>query len=123
MTAINQNMVLWCNNSYVIEVDLKNQSAGGDMPDLAGATVKWWAGLLNDKAPGDQPVITKVTGAGVALAMDDDGNWRAQITLAPTDTADVKPGVYYHELSITDTAGRFYTPTTGEIRLNKTVGR
>jgi hypothetical protein len=115
MPAENQNVFLPAGDSLDIVLAVKTE-AGVDVP-LAGATVRWWMGHSRFSA-GDGVLIKKSIGQGVAIT-----DATATVSLAPSDTAEIPAGTYYHEAEIVFADGSVSTVTTGRFTLVGTIVR
>jgi len=93
--GLNQNFQLFRAEAKVLRVTMTGY-------DLAAATgIEWrccWSPYSADAA--DETFVKKTKTAGIAIVGAD-----LEITLASADTAALQPGIYYHELKVTDAAG------------------
>ena len=90
--------------------------AAGDAVALAGASATWKM-ALNPNIPADSETLKK-TSADAEITFADNV---ATVAIDPEDTATVAPGVYYHELRITDAVATVESPTTGYLVIIESV--
>lgn len=76
---------------------------------LAHATIEW---VLYDEAT-DTAALNKNS----TIVITDGLGGQMLIPLLPADTETLTPGVYYHEVEVTDEAGNVSTVTTGHITI------
>lgn len=123
MPALNQDVTVWQSDSFAIAVPVKTE-AGANV-DLTGATAEWW---VSDALASGQPRtdgtrhIRKFSGSGLSITSAS-GLFTVRITLAPADTASMKPGTYYHELEVVDVAGNHSTVAVGKFIVRQTIIR
>jgi hypothetical protein len=102
----NQNFTLFCGEDKVLSIGMPGY-------DVAGATaLEWWLAksvFADDLTPGD--VLIKKSLAAGTIGLDADGG--LTITLDGTDSRDIKPELYYHELKITLAGGQTKVAMTG----------
>lgn len=111
MTEVNQDFDLHAGNSRVLEVSVTDKSDTSVL-DLTGVTTLTW--VMSNK-PGGTAEVTKTLGSGVVIT--DAVNGILQVTLVDTDTKDVTPGRYYHEVFMIDSSARPFTITIGNVNL------
>ena len=80
--------------------------------NIANATVKW---VLYDE-DAQAAVLTKTTASGITITNGLLGE--LTIAIAPANTVSLTPGVYYHEVEVTDETGNVSTVLTGHITIN-----
>jgi hypothetical protein len=86
----------------VFPFTIYQKSAAGVLSTTPQAITGWalrWDVRLNDNAA-DPPIITKTTGAGIAIT--DGPSGQGTITIDDTDTDSLAPRVYRHSLKRTD---------------------
>jgi len=92
--GLNQNFQLFRAEAKVLQIAMPGY-------DLVALTeFEWrlcWSPYSADIA--DETFVKKTTAAGIAVA-----GANLEITLASADTAALQPGIYYHELKVTDAA-------------------
>lgn len=105
--GLNQNCQLFRGEDKLISIDMTGY-------DLATATaLEWW--MAKSAWATDDPLevfIKKSLATGIAI-----NESKAEITIAATDTAAIKPEVYYHELKITQGDGSIKVAMTGHVVL------
>lgn len=75
------------------------QSDGSTAEDITGWSLSWM--LKRNKRDADaDALITKTTGDGIALTTPESGV--CTVSVADTETEDLRGGRYYHELKRTD---------------------
>ncbi len=95
MTQVNQNFKMYRGNSQVIRVDLTTAD-GSPYDPLVGAVLRWRL-AKSPYATEVESLIKKYLNDGITGATG-----YVQIALEPTDTEDLQPGLYYHELKVWD---------------------
>lgn len=91
-------------------------SATGAAVVLTGASMSWALAT----SPGATALVTKTSADG-DITVGGAGSNVATVALEPADTATVAPGVYTHELQITDGSGNVYTVYQGSLYLRGDV--
>lgn len=108
MPNINQNISnLYSGRTSIINITILDQN--GNPYSLAGGAAWWSFG----QGPGLAPIVSKNTGNGGIVLINNSGTYTAQITLNPQDTVSISGGPYYHELVVQDQFGDVVTTTTG----------
>jgi hypothetical protein len=110
MATTDQNATIYAGDTVNINV-VVTDPATGDPKNLAGATVQW-AMFREYKGT---VVLTKDTDAGITIT--DEANGALTIALDASDTENVRPDIYAHEVEVTDSGGNVSTVTTGYITL------
>lgn len=112
MTIRNQNVKIYRANSAVLSVAVTHADGTAYDPTL-GAQFRYRMALTSH-ADDSEALIQKYLGAGIASITGG-----VAITLNPEDT-DFDPGVYYHELQVTDGVDKS-TAMTGAFVIKKSV--
>ncbi len=102
MSTANQNIEMFAGEDRTVDFTVTDDS--GPL-NLTGATLAWTMfgrGVDLDKTPTVQGDPT----AGVV-----------RLILDAADTATIQPGTYYHQLTVTDSAGDIAYVTTGVVTL------
>lgn len=121
MPATGQTIDHWCGDSRTITIPVLD--AAGAAVNLAGATARWWMGK-SASATGTNVYVQKATGSGITItSAGSPATYTLNITLAPADTAGLKPGSYYHEAEVVDVSGNVATVTTGTFTLERDLVR
>lgn len=123
MTAINQDVTVRQNNGVVINIPVRDET--GANVDLTGATAEWWVADL--PPPGEALAtearhIRKYAGAGLVI-VSSGGLYTIRVTLVKADTANLRPGTYYHECAVVDVSGNPSTVATGRFEVKQTIIR
>src|SRR5574340_899717 len=105
MTTVNQDFSLWQCDDKTLSVSLTESGAA---LNITGCTIRW---VLRKEAASGTALLTKTTASGITITNGVAG--LCSIALADTDTDDIDPGVYYHEMSVVDTLGNVSTVLTG----------
>lgn len=93
MTITAQDLWLYCGDSETIDVDL-TAADGGPFTLAPGGMIKWRLSFSAYDTEGES-LIRKDLGSGILI---EDGS--VEISLTSFDTASLKPGVYWHQLSV-----------------------
>lgn len=91
----------------------------GAVVNLTGATSVrwWWSKKLANGGFSPTQVFQRSLGSGITLVSPSTG--RLDIDFDRTQTRDLTPGDYYHELEVIDLAGRVQTVLQGTVTLEK----
>ena len=81
-----------------IEIDVV-QSDGSTAQTMTGWALTW---ELKRSQFHSTVLISKTTASGISIGNGDGTDDRASITVADTDTEDLEPGTYYHQLRRSD---------------------
>lgn len=105
-----QDVSIYSGNDALLQLTVNDES--GNPIDLSGALALIWA--LAKTARAAVPLVEKTLGAGVTII--DAVNGRADITV---DAEDIEPlsGTYYHEVRLTNIAGKKVTVTFGTVTI------
>jgi hypothetical protein len=112
VTVRNQNVKVYRGNSAVLSVAV-TQADGSPYDPTLGAQFRYRMALTSH-ADDSEAFIQKYLGSGIASITGG-----VSITLGPDDT-DFDPGVYYHELQVTDGSDKS-TAMTGAFVIKKAV--
>jgi len=96
-----------------LNVIVYDENNGGNK-NIANATIKW---VLYDEAL-EVVVLNKALASGITVTNGLLGQFT--VALTPANTVSLTPGVYYHEVEITDETGNVSTVLTGHITINPT---
>lgn len=86
--------------------------------DLTSCTIRWQMSKVTSLSPykfSATPLLQKAIGTGITVT--DAPNGALDISIASADTKTLKPGPYYYELEVVDSAGDVQTVLTGTITL------
>ncbi|MGC2713445.1 MAG: hypothetical protein WA366_08700 [Pseudolabrys sp.] len=89
MTKRNQNFSMHVGETKTVFIKLDNED--GTLFETAGITMEWWLA----KTSHSDKIVQKKPGEGLVLSPGG-----VSIVLAPADTYDLRPELYYHELKI-----------------------
>ncbi len=104
-----QNFEIYSGDTKTLKFTVKDQD--DVIKDISAASVKWSAAR---KRTGTAQ-IQKTSDAG-QITITDGPNGLLEVALVVGDTKD-RQGDYYHELEITDVAGRISTASYGTMRI------
>jgi hypothetical protein len=114
MPATGQNVTQWAGDTLSLRIPILNPD--GTKPNLAGASGKWWL------APAATSAAAQALLKKEGLALQNAATAPTLVVdLAPLDTRDLLPGLYYHEAEITDANGNVSTVMTGRFTLQPAV--
>ncbi len=94
-----------------LNITVYDEDNGGNK-NIANATIKWV--LYNEET--DTTVLTKTLASGITITSGLLG--QLTVPLTPANTVNLTPGVYYHEVEITDETGNVSTVLSGHITIN-----
>lgn len=118
MTKVNQDFTMYQGESKHVEAAVVDSD---DQPlDMTGATIEWKAYDTEDDSVAS---ITKSTASGNIVIINKNAtNDGLRIILAPADTQNLSPEVYYHECRVTDSTGNEEVVFVGDmtLKLSKT---
>lgn len=100
-----QNFAMKSGDSAVLELMVTGPD--GQPLDLTGAALTWGLGTI-----GAPPLVTKTSGGGGGVLVEDPATGLALVSLAPADTAGLA-GNYAHELQVVAADGAVSTPLAG----------
>ena len=104
-------------DSRVIELTVNNQDDTA-VENITGAAITFalskQAGNVTSPKPAGAALVTKTVGSGITIT--DGPNGRADVVLAPADSASLPAGVYYYEVQII-LAGATATTHYGQITI------
>jgi hypothetical protein len=106
MSKRNQNFSLYAGESPLIFIELDNPD--GTPFDPSSSTMHWWAAKTNHEASADV-LIKKSLGSGLTVVPSSGVN----LKLSATDTVNLAPGYYYHELKLFMPGGDVSLACTG----------
>jgi hypothetical protein len=89
-----------------------------------GTTADWWMGK-SERATGSDVWIKKSSDnpEQIKITADAHGRWSIVIKLNPEDTAELRPGNWYHELRLSDAYGDNERLVLGPFVLNQSLIR
>src|SRR5215203_5565647 len=120
MPSEDQTVRMWCGDSQALTITVRD--ADGGNVDLSGATARWWMGK-SATATGTGIYLQKATGGSGITITSNAGLYTLNITIAPADTEDLKPGDWYHEAEVIDSGGNVSTVTVGTFTLERDLVR
>lgn len=112
MAEENQDISMYAGESLEIEILVTNDA--GAAKDLTGATIAWKLA----RGPGSTAMVSKSTGAGIAITNAASGIFT--VSLSPADTESLH-GRYYHEARVTDSGGKESVITVGTVLIQKSM--
>ena len=118
MPAVSQDITHYLGDTRIITIPVLD--GAGNHVDLTGAGVSWWMGK-NVTATGADVYIKKILGAGITLTHDTSGLFTITITVAPSDTASLTAGTFYHEAAVIDADGNIARISLGKFILKPTL--
>ncbi len=109
MTITNQNMKIYRGNNAQVKVTLT--TAEGDVYTPAPGDEIYYRILRNAHSPQDEAFVTKLlSDASITVLAG-----VATIEITQEETAELEPGIYYHELKIDDPPLERTTAMTGTV--------
>jgi hypothetical protein len=114
MTRENQDFAMWSGDTKNVRITVYDENDA--VFNISGCTIRWR--LMRSKMA-SASLVTKATGSGIVIT--DGPNGLFTVTLAPTDTASLNHGRYYHEAEVVDGSGNVATVTVGEITINRDI--
>lgn len=111
MTRVAQDVDMIAGDTLNLNVTIYDGVTGANK-SIANATIKW---VLYDEAT-DTAALNKTLASGITITNGLLG--QCTIALLPANTVSLAPGVYYHEVEVTDEAGNVSTVLTGHITIN-----
>ncbi len=108
-----QDVEMIAGDTRNLNITVFDEDNGGNK-NIANATIKWV--LYNEET--DTTTLTKTLGSGITITNGLFGQFTVAIT--PANTVSLTPGVYYHEVEVTDETGNVSTVLTGHITINPT---
>ena len=105
--GLNQNFQLFRAEDKVLKVEMTGY-------DLATATeLEWWIALSPSAV---DMIIGKTLTTGIVVV-----GTSVEITIASSDTAAIKPDIYYHELRIKQADGTVKVAMTGNVSIRMSL--
>ena len=115
MTRPAQDVDMIAGDTVNLNVTIYDADNGGNK-NIANSTIKW---VLYDEAT-DTASLNKTLASGITITSGLLG--QCTIALTPANTVSLTPGVYYHEVEVTDETGNVSTVLTGHITINPSRG-
>ena len=117
MAATNQIASIHAADYRELEVTVRDPNGNAVTPQGLTAIYKVSRNLSSGNA-----LIIKTVGDGITLeTTGEDETMLIRIVLNPSDTAEVRPGRYYHEIEVKDGSNRPFTVLTGELHITGTL--
>lgn len=113
MAQENQNISAWIGDDFVITLTVYN--IDGDEVNITNLNDALW--VLKRHGASETSFVSKTLGAGIAI-IDGPGGVLT-VTVDAADTADLVPGIYYHEIRIVDSSNLITTIMSGTMTLNQ----
>jgi hypothetical protein len=117
MPALNQNLELWTDRTSIVDFPIYQVDGVTPYTATTPTTANWVMGV-NARSTAvlafGTPPITITQDAQTGL-------WTATLFLLPAMWAGIRPGNYYHEMSILDNAGDAVNTTIGTINLQPSL--
>lgn len=111
MAATGQDFTLYVGNDAALEFALLD--AAGDALDITGASFAWG---MAPRFTGTA-TLDKNSGSPSEFDITDAAGGLLTVHIQATDTLEMDPGVYRHELRMTDSTGEIETVATGLVNL------
>lgn len=108
-----QDVEMIAGDTRNLNVTVFDEDNGGNK-NIANATIRWV--LYNEET--DTSALTKTLAGGITVTNGLLGQFT--VALTPANTVSLTPGVYYHEVEVTDESGNVSTVLTGHITINPT---
>jgi hypothetical protein len=119
MPATDQTVTSWMGDTHIIAIPVKD--GDNNNVDLTGASADWWMGK-NANAKGADVYIKKSSAVPTEIQLTNNlGLWTVTIKILPADTETLKPGKWYHECRVTDSAGNMARVSLGSFVLNPSI--
>ncbi len=113
MTATEQNVTMYRGDTAIITVTVTDSDNEDVAKNLIGCTARYIATSRGVAA------ITKTSVDDGGIVLTTPASGILTITLDPEDTADLEPGLYEHEVEITDGDGNVSTVTVGTLSIKQ----
>ena len=126
MTAENQNDSFYVKNTRIFAFTIMDNdtldSNGQPVPlVLTDYTIQWALSQYEATGVYNRLPVLKKDNAGIGgVVITDEDNGKVEVRLTPSDT-NLDPGLYHHELELTDTSGGAVVVATGDITLKKNI--
>lgn len=108
-----QNFTLYQNDDKILDITVRDENEA--LVDISGTSAAQW--IVKKFADSTTVDITKTLAASQINVATSGANGVVLVTIASTDTTSLAIGEYYHELRITDAAGKDTTICIGTIDL------
>lgn len=113
---LKQNIRLWSGNDMDVQFSITDENSSALL--LTATTIKWKMAL---DPYSSAALISKSSTASSELEITDAAGGIVTIKLNSTDTNSISPGVYYHELEVTDSEANPFTVAIGHLTLEKSL--
>ena len=111
MTRVAQDVDMIAGDTLNLNVTIYDAITGANK-SIANSAIKW---VLYDEST-DTAALNKTLASGISITNGLMG--QCTIALTPANTVSLTPGVYYHEVEVTDETGNVSTVLTGHITIN-----
>lgn len=116
MPSLAQDITLYAGDDIIIRFSLTDEATGNPL-DLTGLAAVKWAMLVKAGAAFTFPAaISKTLSSGIQIINPPTGGI-LEVTIGHTDTQNLAPRTYEHQLEITDGTGNKHTVSVGAITL------